>query len=308
MKKPSAKHRLEYLGYRIVTGLAWFLPERLAYWIGELLGWMAAVLLRVRRKDVDRHLRLAFPDESSRWRGRVARACYRHLGREWVATLRLMRMTAEEIVSRTSVSGLDPLLDAVKEGRGAVMLTGHVGNWEVGGAALAARGIPMEVVAFAQANPLVDRAWRDHRTRMGMSLLAKEEAVVGVLRTLREGRVAGILADQNARGAAIFVDYFGVPAATAKGPALFALRSGAPAFVGAAFRKSGIPQRYAVTVREIRIERSGVLETDVRRFTEAYTAAMEGFVRSNPEQNLWQHRRWKTRPVVAGEEEPVRWG
>ena len=297
MKRPSLKHRLEYVGYRFLTAMAWFLPERFASWLGEGLGWTAAVLLRIRRRDVDRHLRLAFPAATPRWRRRVGRGCYRHFGREWIAMLRLAKMDARGVVAQTSVVGLDSLRRALERGRGVIVVTGHVGNWEIGGGAVTARGIPLDVVVFPQANPLVNEAWRGHRRRLGMGVVMKNEAAAGVLRALRRGRVVAILADQNARGSAFFVDYFGVPAATAKGPALFAVRSGAPVFLGTAFRRPGARPRYVVTLAEIAFERSGDPADDMLRLTESYTAALEEVVRRRPDQYLWQHRRWKTRPA-----------
>jgi KDO2-lipid IV(A) lauroyltransferase len=118
---------------------------------------------------------------------------------------------------------------------------------------------------------------------------------------VREGRVAALVADQNARRGGIFVDFFGVPAATFRGPALFAVRTGAPLFVAVALRTSRHPQRYRVVLQEVTATRSGDPERDVARLTAAHTADLERWVRSAPEQYFWQHKRWKTRPSADAE-------
>jgi len=121
-----------------------------------------------------------------------------------------------------------------------------------------------------------------------------------VLRSLRAGRVAGLVADQDARRRGLFVDFLGTPASTARGPALFALRAGAPLFLGSCVALPDQPGRYRCEVEEIRVDRTGDLDEDVRRLTAAHAAALAERVRRMPEQYFWQHKRWKTRPAHEG--------
>lgn len=296
MSEKALKHRLEYLGFRVLSAVLLALPEGMALRLGAFLGWKAGVVLRIRRREVDAHLARAFPRKPPSWRRRVARASYVHLGREAVAMFRMAGMDAAGVRERTTVHGLDELEAARAEGKGVVVVTGHLGNWEIGGAALTARGIPVEAVAKGMANRRFDRELVATRERLGLRITGMEEAPRRVLRALREGRVAALVADQNFHRGGIFVPFFGTLAATARGPALFALRSGAPLFLGVALREEGWPQRYRVELRRIPVEPTGELEQDVRRLTEAHTAALERDVRQAPEQYFWQHKRWKTRP------------
>jgi KDO2-lipid IV(A) lauroyltransferase len=245
---------------------------------------------------VREHLAWAFPERDERWRRRVARASFRHLGREAVATFRLGRMGPEEVRRRTDVEGFEALEAAVRSRRGAIVVTGHLGNWEIGGASLAARGIPLVAVAQRQRNPLFEADLVRNRERLGMVVVERRDAPRRVLRALREGQAAGIVGDQNLRRGGVFVDFFGRKASTAKGAAVFALRTGAPVFVGAVRAMGGIPHRYHVRLEEVPFHPGGDMEEDALRLTEAHTRYLERRVMEAPEQYFWQHRRWKSRP------------
>lgn len=290
------RHRLEYGLFRLVTALVSALPERAALGLGAALGWCCGVVLRIRRADVDRHLAFAFPEREAAWRSRVARASYAHLGREAVSTFRVTSRGPAEVVARTTIVGFAAFQAAVAEGRGVILVTGHIGNWELGGAAFSARGLPVDAVAKGMANPLFGADLEASRRRVGVRLVDLPQAPREALRSLREGHVLGLIADQNAREHGIFVPFLGREAATFRGPALFALRAGAPIFLGVPLREPGVPARYRVTVERIAVAPTGDLEEDVRALTRAHTAALERAVRAAPEQYFWQHRRWKTRP------------
>jgi Kdo2-lipid IVA lauroyltransferase/acyltransferase len=305
-RSTTTAHRLEHAGFRTIAALARALPERLTFRLGEALGALAGGPLGLRRRDVDANLARAFPHRSPEWRAEVARASFRHLGRETMAILRFSGR-GSELVDRTEVVGLERLRASLAEGKGAVLVAGHLGNWELGGAILSAHGIPIDAVAIRQNNPLIDAEFFRTRTRFGNRLIEKAKAPRHVIRSLREGRAVALIADQNATRGGIFVDFFGVPAATARGPALFALRAGAPLWIVTPLavrdRRPGDPL-YRVVMEEVHAERTGDLDEDVRRLTQAHTRALEASVEAAPEQYFWQHRRWKTRPADEGGEEP----
>ena len=268
------------------------------------MGWVTGVVFRIRRRDVDRHLEIAFPECTSAWRRRTARACYAHFGRESVAIFRLAYVESPELVARTAVSGLEELRAALDEGRGVVLVTGHLGNWEIGGAALSARGLPVDAVAKGMANRRFGDDLTEARERLGMRVIDMAVAPRAVLKSLRGGRIAALVADQNAREHGVFVPFFGRSASTARGPALFALRSGAPVVLGVCLREAGWPQRYRVALRRIQVTPTGDLGNDVLRLTREHTSALETAVREAPEQYFWLHKRWKTAPP----EEPLSLG
>jgi len=295
-KKPTVRHWMEFLVYRGLVGALRLLPEWVALRIGEGVGWFVGVGLRIRWKTVLGHLEAAFPEKSSAWHQRMARASFRHLGRESVATFRMGGKDATWVLDRIDITGFGSVEEALGEGKGVVLVTGHMGNWEMGGASVAAKGIPLDAIAQRQRNPLFDLDITKNREKLGITIVERRYAPKRVLRTLRAGGVVGIVGDQNVRRGGVFVEFFGRPASTARGPAMFALRTGAPLFVGTVQRLPGFPQRYKAEVQRIPIEPSGDLEADVLRLTAAHTRYLEGKVREAPEQYFWQHRRWKTQP------------
>ena len=292
----SFRYRLEFLAFRVLAWMIGVVPERLALGTCAALGWLAGVVLRIRRADVDRHLALAFPEEDSAWRRRVARDSYRHFAREAAMTFRLSNMDPEEVVRRTDMEGFEEFREAVGEGAGAVVVSGHLGNWEIAGASAAARGVPMDVVAHRQKNPLFDRYLVETRARLGLTVMVKNDALRLARRSLAAGRVAAFVADQNIRRRGVFVDFFGSAAATPKGPAMFALRSGAPVFLGTAVRLPGWPSRYKVRAERVPVRHDLPVDEAILELTQRYTSILEQRIREAPEQYFWQHRRWKTRP------------
>ena len=304
----SLRHRLEYVAFRFLRAVLGALPEGLALRGAAILGWLAGSVLRIRRSVVDEQLAFVFPDRDRAWRTRVARASYAHLGREAVMLFRMGAWSDDELVARTRLDGEDSVRAAMAGERGAVLLTGHLGNWEVAGAALAARGVPLDVVGKGMANRRFEEDLFEARRRLGMRVIDMGEAPKGVLRALRDGRAAAMVADQNMHRNGIFVPFFGRLAATARGPALFAVRSGAPILFGYALAEpaargrddgsgsEGGGHRYVVHAELLEYEATGDLELDVHNLMAEYHARLEDIIRRVPEQYFWQHKRWKTRP------------
>jgi len=299
------RYGVEFCIFRALSWVVVALPERAALGLSSLLGWFVGVVLRVRRVDTDQHLHIAFPERDTAWRRRVALGSYIHFAREAAMTVRLFRMAPEDIVQRTEVEGFEALRDAAEGGRGAVVISGHLGNWEVAAAAVAARGVPMDVAAHHQKNLLFYRHMVELRDRFGLTVIVKNEAFRLVPQALAAGRVVALIADQNIRKRGVFVDFFGRAAATVKGPALFALRTGAPVFLGVAVRKQGYPSRYRVIIERLPLRegapgREGATDAPaIRDLTQRYVSRLEARIREAPSQYFWQHRRWKTRPGPA---------
>ena len=292
----TVRYRIEFWIFRALSWILVVLPERAACAVCNLIGWVAGVVLRVRRVDTDQHLQIAFPDQDSSWRRQVARSSYMHLAREVAMTVRLSQMRSEEIIRRTEVVGFEALREAASGGRGALVISGHLGNWEVAAAAVAARGVPMDVAAHLQKNPLFYRHMVELRRRLGLTVIVKNEAFRLVPQALAAGRVVALISDQNMRKRGVFVDFFGRAAATAKGPALFALRTGAPVFLGVAVRKRGYPSRYRVIIEHVPVGKGARSADAIRDLTQRHVSRLEARIRETPSQYFWQHRRWKTRP------------
>lgn len=292
-RRPTLVDRAEHVGLRAAVAAAGALPERAREPFVRALATAAYRGLGIRRDVAEGNLRLAFPDADEAWIRATARACYAHLAREMLASARLASMTPEEVRERTSVSGLEELRAALAGGGGVVLFAGHFGNWEMAGAALAAHGVPLVVVMQRQRNLLVDRMINEWRSHAGVAVIERSRAARQGIRTLRQGKVLGFVADQDARRAGVFVPFFGRPASTHRGPAILALRSGAPVFMLVAARTG---DRYEVGLEPVEVSREGETDEVVQRITAAATARLEAAIRQHPEQYLWLHKRWKTRP------------
>jgi len=286
-----------YGAYRVLTSILTALPERLSDTFASALGQCVYTVFPVRKAAALEHLTLAFPLSSHAWRVQTARKAFVHFVRESVQTLWLARRGPEFIRSRTEVVGLDEVRYAVEGGRGAIVLTGHLGNWEVGVASVSARGLPTDVVAQRQTNPLIDEYWIRIRESLELRTLVKNDAYRLIPKSLSEGRMVASVVDQNLRARGVFVDFFGKPAATAKGPALFALRRRASIFLGVCLRQPGWPPRYRLQIDEVEHPAEASRGERVRELTQRHVKALEDWVRKAPEQYLWIHLRWKTQPA-----------
>jgi KDO2-lipid IV(A) lauroyltransferase len=293
-RKPRIIDRLEYAGFASVVGAAHRLSEARAEQLGESLGRFGYRRLGIRRPVVEEHLRLAFPEQAEDWIRSTAEGAYAHLGREVVITLRLSHSSREAVVKRVHHEvGRERFYEAFAEGKGLVLTGGHFGNWELGAASVAAQGYPVDAIYQPQRNPLFNDSIVQARERLGLRLIPRAVASKEALQRLREGRMVGFVADQNAGRTGVFVPFFGRLASTHRGAALMAVRSGAPLFFGAAIREG---DHYFGITEEITESREGPVDQVVERLTAAYTATLERLVRKWPEQYFWHHRRWKTRP------------
>jgi KDO2-lipid IV(A) lauroyltransferase len=286
-------HRAEYVALRGAVAAM----ERLSFGSAGRIGARIAGLgyrpLGIRRAVVERQLRVCLPERDPADIERIARAAYAHLGRTSIETAILPSYSRQQIIDLfESVRGWDLVQERLALGKGLIVVTGHLGNWELGGAYLAARGVPIDAVARHMANPLFDRYLTATRERIGMTVVHDGDAVRRVPRSLRSGRAVAFLVDQGAVGlASTYVPFFGRFAKTPRGPAVFALRLGAPVVFGVALRQpSG---RYELTFEPIEVIDTGDRDADVERIVADYTAVLERWVRRAPEQYLWHHRRWK---------------
>ncbi len=277
------------------------MPRRLALTLGEGMGLVASNLVGRDRRLAVAHLRLAFGrTKSGRELARVARESWRNVGRSLAETLRLPAMTAEEIVSLVDADSFGPAERALARGKGMLVLSAHAGAWELLAAYLAIRlGKPFHTIGrrlyFGPYNDML----LDARRSAGVETLFQDAGARGALQVLHGGGALGILADLDMpRLAGGFVDFFGRPAWTSTGPAALARASGAgmvPFFIswerGRRHRVHVLPEVEIVKTRDGREDAVGN--------TRAWARVTEGFVRRRPEQWVWFHRRWRTRPAKA---------
>jgi len=284
--QPSFAHRAEYAALRSAVAAVERLSFARAGRIGDRIGRLGYAPLGIRRAVVERQLRAALPSLGDAEIERIARAAYGHLGRTSMETAILPSYSAAEIIDLfESVHGWNLVEERMALGKGLIVVTGHLGNWELGGAYVAARGLPIDAVARHMANPLFDRYLTSTRQRIGMTVVHDEDAVRRVPRSLRSGRAVAFLVDQGAVGlASTWVPFFGRYAKTPRGPAVFALRLGTPILFGVALRQpSG---RYQLSFEPVEVTDTGDREADVDRIVADYTLVLERWVRRAPEQYL----------------------
>lgn len=272
------------------------LPLAMARKVGEALGRFAYWPLGIRRRVVQSQIQAAFPGLELRDVRRLTRASYAHFARSVVEIALLGRLPPGGVMRW--FEGADDLTAfdaAVRAGNGIVAVTGHLGSWELTAAYFAARGHKIDVIARHMGNPLFDAYLKQTRERYGVRVVYDDEAVRQIPRALREGRIVALVSDQGVKGlASAFVQFFGRPAKTPRGAAVFAHRFESPAMFFAAVRlPSG---KYWMHIRPVPIERGGDREREIDDVVAAYTRILESFVRRYPEQYFWLHRRWRRQP------------
>jgi Kdo2-lipid IVA lauroyltransferase/acyltransferase len=296
-RAPTLAHRAEFAALRGVVGALGLLPWSAASGLGARIGALGYRPFGIRRRVVERQLAAAFPEWPGERVAATARAAYAHLGRVMTEAMLLPSAKPGRVLDlfEPEAFGWDVLQEALAEGKGVIAIAGHIGNWELGGAYLAARGVPVDAIARHMANPLADQWITDTRTRVGMQVVYDDQAVRRTTRALKEGRLVAFLADQGVKGlASTFVPFFGRPAKTPRGPAVFALRFGAPMVLVVPYREpSG---RYRMSLERIPLVSTGDREADIDTMVATWTRMLEGWVRRIPEQYFWHHQRWRRQP------------
>ena len=225
----------------------------------------------------------------------IARRAFEQLGRSFLEFLALPAHSRESLLARIEFEGFEPVRRWVEEGKGAVFLTGHFGNWELHGAAFGWTYGPVHYVLPRQTNPASDAYLNDVRRKLGVTCYVIEEGMLPPMRTLRRGGFLGMLPDQDARRVGVHVPFFGRPASTHTGPARLALAAGAPIVVAVMERvERGRFRARVLTV--IHPDRAADEATAIERITRDITASLEEAIRARPDHWYWIHRRWKTPP------------
>jgi len=243
------------------------------------------------------NLRIAFPDWTDSRRRRVLRHLARHLG--WMAAdLVHLRDLDHTTIDRVVIpDGFENFAAAHRRGKGVLYLTGHMGAWELGPPAQALFGFPLHFLVRPLDNPCVDALINRYRCFSGNVPVDKSNSVRTILRVLRSGGAVGILFDLNALpDDGVFVDFFGVPACTTRGVARLALQTDAAVVPSYCFWDCDLREYRLRFEPPLELVRTGNLDADVLANTQLFTRVIEDFARRHPDQWLWVHKRFKTRP------------
>ena len=280
------------------------LPRRACLWTGQTLGNLAFRVDRKHRRLALANLEKALGREAGpAERRRIARDSFRHFGRVTADTLKWTRLKAARRQELLKVEGDEHIRRALRGGRGVIVFSAHFGNWEVAAQAIAKLG-PLNVVARPLDNPLIEARLAKFRNRLGAKVIPKFQAAKPILQALRRNEIVAILIDQNVlRREAIFVDFFGLAAATTPGLASFYLRTRSPLIP--VFCHPAPHCSYLVRIGPpLLFEPGGESDQDVLKITQASTKMIEAEIRRKPGLWFWFHNRWKTRPETEKNEEP----
>ena len=291
------RQRLEYLPlWLLVRGLG-SLPRPLARVAGMALARLVYLLHGKLRRVGMRNLEIAFPDKSPAERARLLRGVFTGLGRQLAEFCLFPRYTREDLPAVAIHEGFENFENARGRGKGVLVLTGHFGGWEVGSFAHSLYGYPMKIVVRDLDNRLVDSLVKRYRTLHGNETIDNREFARGLLASMRAGETVGTLMDTNMTPPqGIFVPYFGVPACTASGLARMALKTDAAVVPGFTFWDEKLGKYKVVFEPALSLIRTNDNEADVIANTALFNLALEKQARKHPDQWLWVHRRWKTRP------------
>jgi KDO2-lipid IV(A) lauroyltransferase len=291
------------LRYRLEYALAWILlkfigalPRPMACAAGILLAWTVYLLHGKLRRVGKKNLAMAFPDKSPHERAKILRGVFTSLGRQ-IAEVCLFPKYTRENVSKTVVyEGFENFERALARRKGVLFLTAHLGAWELSAFAHSLYGYPLRVVMRPLDNPYLDRLTREYRTMHGNKAVDKDFAR-GLISAMRKGETVGVLMDTNMiPSQGVFVDFFGIQACTASGIARVALKTDAAVVPGFTIWDPAINKYRLRFDPAAKLIRTGNSEADVVANTALFTKIIEDYVRRYPDQWLWVHRRWKTRP------------
>jgi KDO2-lipid IV(A) lauroyltransferase len=293
------RYQIEALAFRVLLAAARLLPRRPLLALGGLVGRVAYAVDRRHRRVTHDNLRLAYGDGLPAERLRqIAVGCWIHFGRSIVDALCFPRFGPDAIGTVVHYEGLEHIRAAYAKGRGVLLFSGHFGNWELTAFMQGYLELPLVLITRRLDNPALERLLADVRQSTGNRVVHKRDAVREIVRALRDKLGVAIVIDQDARGSGVFVPFFGHLASTTPTLARIALRTGA-----AVVPTFSVPQpdgTYIVTYEaEVQVVETGDRDEDARRLTAECTAILERWVRRYPDQWLWMHRRWKTRPPLS---------
>ncbi len=274
------------------------LPRAGALRVGIALSWIYGYVIRYHRRDAFDALRRSFPEKSEGEIRGIVNSMYRNLGRNVAEMLRIIGGKAEEMESRFTWEGEEIVRDALKKGRGALILMAHVGNWEMLGLLTARRGLPVNAIVKTVRNPGINAFLERVRNEFGLKTLPARNSYRPCLKALKHNELVAFVIDQNRPpSAGIFVNFFGRPACTTPALAYLSAQSGAP--VIPVFMTRLDSDRHVLRILTPIDPPKDREEETIRQATQEYTKAVEDAVRLHPDQWIWIHRRWRTKPAAA---------
>lgn len=271
--------------------------ERAVVW-GRRLGWWIGTVFRYRRAEVLATLRRCFPEKSAAECRAVADGMYEHLGQTIMETLRFDALDREWVDRHVEIKDMAIAREALAKGKGAIMLTAHLGNFQLPGMIAGFFGMPITNITKAVKPAALNEHWTRLRARFGLKSVDRRGSFRACLAALKSNEMLGFVLDQNMkRHEGVFVDFFGRPACTSPGLALLSVVAGSPVVPAFCWRKPD--GNYRIEVLPALPPPPDRDPETIRQATQAYTAIIESVIRQHPDQWIWIHRRWRTQPLPA---------
>jgi Kdo2-lipid IVA lauroyltransferase/acyltransferase len=287
----------EYWLAVLTTSVFNAMPRSIAHRAARALSRMAFRFAGRQRRAGMINLRMALPELTDEARLRVLRGSFENLGRLLVEFTHFPELNKGNISQFVVHDGLANYLEALRRGRGIIFMTAHFGAWELSSFAHALYGYPLKFLVRPLDNDRVEKLISGYRTSSGNTPIQRRSATRDVLKALRHNEAVGILFDQNTtRSEGVFAEFFDIPAATTPSIALFALRTGAAVVPGFLIWDESLRKHRLRLDPPVDLIDTGNLERDVLENTKLFNRILESYVRKYPDQWLWIHRRWKTRP------------
>jgi Kdo2-lipid IVA lauroyltransferase/acyltransferase len=291
------RRKLEYAAAWPFIKIMGILPRPLSRAFAILISQVVYLLHGKLRRVGMRNLELAFPEKSPAERARILRGVFRSLGRELAEMCKFPQYTRENVGQVVVYDGLENYQRAYAQGKGVLFLTAHFGAWELSAFVHSLYGHWLHIVMRPMDNPYLDRLLQSYRTMHGNQVVPKDDFVRGLLAAMKQGETVGILMDTNMTPPqGVFVNFFGIPACTASGLARIALRTHAAVLPGFTIWDPALGKYRLRFDPALELIRTGDLESDIIANTQKFTQVIENYARQYPDQWLWVHRRWKTRP------------
>jgi KDO2-lipid IV(A) lauroyltransferase len=287
----------EYVLAWIIVKSFGALPRPAAHRAAAALARFGFHVARRQRRAGLQNLRMAFPDMEEGGREAILRGCFANLGRLLVEFTHFPDLSKANISELVVHDGLENYLEGLNRGSGVIFMTAHFGAWELSSFAHAVYGYPLKFIVRPIDNPRVENLISSYRTLSGNVPVLRRSAARDVLKALRRNEAVGILFDQNTtRSEGVFAPFFGIPAATTPSIALFALRTGAAVVPGFLIWDAALRKHRLRLDAPVDLINTGNLDSDILENTKRFNEILEGYIRKYPDQWLWIHRRWKTRP------------
>jgi len=291
------KTRRYYIYYMLKCGLflVKIIPSRVMCFIADIFARIAFALIERQRRPALNNLRAAFPEKSDSAIRRLGSNVFANMASNFVDLIHVAKLNADQMDRYVRPHGLEKIEAVLKEGTGAIVLTAHFGSWELVGAYMRIKGFDGATIVRKIYFKKYDKLMRRIRSIYAMDTIYRDESPKKMLKVLRDNKILGMLADQDIESIdGVFVDFFKKKAYTPTAPAKIARASGAP-IIPCYMLRSGSVYDYYVD-DPIYVEHDGDKDQAILNATQLWTAVLESYIRRFPDQWVWMHKRWKTRP------------